>query len=202
MRKKLIRWALRFNMTRNRAVLLHIANLPPTGTVSLTGDEEKLLNLMVKLILPSQVVTRNGKAVYRLKSLDEMGLWAVLETRRAEDVIGRIEAWTDEQYSPKTVIDAAKLDKFITEQLEYADNLEGVLFQSMDKGDQNTFTGSDEVRKAKNLLGLIQVTAELFHCSFEDAKKMNYSDAILAIAKKHDEVEKEKRDAKKRQNKF
>lgn len=202
MRKKLMRWALRFNMLRNRAVLLRIANLPPTGTVSLTGDEEKLLNLMVKLVVPSQVVTRNGKAVYRIKSIDEMGLWAVLEARRADDAIGRIEAWTGEEYSPKTVIDAAKLDKFITEQLEYADNLEGVLFQSMGKGDQNTFTGSDEVRKAKNLLGLIQVTAELFHCSFEDAKKMNYSDAILAIAKKHDEVEKEKQDAKKRQNKM
>ena len=202
MRKKLIRWALRFNMTRNRAVLLRIANLPPTGTVSLTGDEEKLLNLMVKLILPSQVVTRNGKAVYRVKSIDEMGLWAVLEARRAEDAVARIEAWTSEQYSPKTVIDAAKLDKFIAEQLDDADKLEQVLFQQMSSSDGNTFTGDEEIRKAKNLLGLIQITAELFHCSFEEAKKMNFTDAILAIAKKHDEVEKEKRDAKKRQNKF
>lgn len=200
--KRFRKYLLKFNMLRNRAVLLHIANLPPSGNVMMTGDEEKLLSLMVKLVKPSQVVTRNGKAVYRLKSLDEMGLWDVLETRRAEDVIGRIEAWTGEQYSPKTVIDAAKLDKFITEQLKYADDLEGVLFQSMGKGDGETFTGPDEVKKAKNLLGLIQITAELFHCSFEDAKKMNYSDAILAIAKKHDEVEKEKRDAKKRQNKM
>lgn len=196
------KYLLKFNMLHNRAVLLRIANLPPSGNAMMTGDEEKLLSHMVKLIKPSQVVTRNGKALYRLKSLDEMGLWAVLETRRAGDAIRRIEAWTDEQYSPKTVIDAAKLDKFITKQLEYADSLEGVLFQSMGKGDQNTFTGSDEVRKAKNLLGLIQVTAELFHCSFEEAKKMNYSDAILAIAKKHDEVEKEKRDAKRRQSKM
>ena len=102
MRKKLMRWALRFSMLRNRAVLLRIANLPPTGTVTLTGDEEKLLNLMVKLVVPSQVVTRNGKAVYRIKSIDEMGLWAVLEARRAEDAIARIEAWTSEQYTPKT----------------------------------------------------------------------------------------------------
>lgn len=202
MRKKLIRWALRFNMTRNRAVLLRIASLPPTGTVSLTGDEEKLLNLMVKLILPSQVVTRNGKAVYRVKSIDEMGLWAVLEARRAADAIGRIEAWTGEEYTPKTVVDAAKLDKFIAEQLDYADKLEQVLFQQMSNSDGNTFTGDEEIRKAKNLLGLIQITAELFHCSFEEAKKMNFTDAILAIAKKHDEVEKEKRDAKKRQNKM
>ena len=202
MRKKLIRWALRFNMTRNRAVLLRIANLPPTGTVSLTGDEEKLLNLMVKLILPSQVVTRNGKAVYRVKSIDEMGLWAVLEARRAGDAVARIEAWTSGEYTPKTVIDAAKLDKFIAEQLDYADKLEQVLFQQMSNSDGNTFTGDEEIRKAKNLLGLIQITAELFHCSFEEAKKMNFTNAILAIAKKHDEVEKEKRDAKKRQNKF
>ena len=200
--KRFRKYLLKFNMLRNRAVLLHIANLPPSGNVMMTSDEEKLLSLTVKLVKPSQVVTRNGKAVYRVKSIDEMGLWAVLEARRAEDAVARIEAWTSEEYAPKTVIDAAKLDKFITEQLEYADNLEGVLFQSMGKGDGETFTGSDEVRKAKNLLGLIQVTAELFHCSFEDAKKMNYSDAILAIAKKHDEVEKEKRDAKKRQNKM
>lgn len=197
-----MRWALRFNMLRNRAVLLRIANLPPTGNVMMTGDEEKLLNLMVKLVLPSQVVTRNGKAVYRIKSIDEMGLWAVLEARRANDAIGRIEAWTSEEYTPKTVIDAAKLDKFIAQQLEYADNLENALFQQMPKNDGNTFTGSEEIRKAKNLLGLIQITAELFHCSFEEAKLMNYTDAILAIAKRHDEVEKEKRDAKKRQNKF
>ena len=200
--KRFRKYLLKFNMLRNRAVLLHIANLPPSGNVMMTGDEEKLLSLMVKLVKPSQVVTRNGKAVYRLKSLDEMGLWAVLETRRAEDVIGRIEAWTSEQYSPKTVIDAAKLDKFIAEQLEYADKLEQVLFQQMSNSDGNTFTGDEEIRKAKNLLGLIQITAELFHCSFEEAKKMNFTDAILAIAKKHDEVEKEKRDAKKRQNKF
>lgn len=202
MRKKLIRWALRFNMARNRAVLLRIANLPPTGNVMLTGDEEKLLTLMVKLVLPSQVVTRNGKAVYRLKSIDEMGLWDVLEARRAEDALRRIEAWTGDEYTPKTVIDAAKLDKFIAEQLEYADNLENALFQQIKKSDGNTFTGSEEIKRAKNLMGLIQITAELFHCSFEDAKKMNFTDALLAIAKKHDEVEKEKRDAKKRQNKF
>lgn len=197
-----MRWVLRFNMLRNRAVLLRIANLPPTGTVTLTGDEEKLLNLMVKLVVPSQVVTRNGKAVYRIKSIDEMGLWAVLEARRADDAIGRIEAWTSEEYTPKTVIDTAKLDKFIAEQLDYADKLENVLFQQIQKNDGSTFTGDEEIRKAKNLMGLIQITAELFHCSFEDAKKMNFTDAILAIAKKHDEVEKEKRDAKKRQNKF
>lgn len=197
-----MRWVLRFNMLRNRAVLLRIANLPPTGTVTLTGDEEKLLNLMVKLVVPSQVVTRNGKAVYRIKSIDEMGLWAVLEARRADDAIGRIEAWTSEEYTPKTVIDTAKLDKFIAEQLDYADKLENVLFQQIPKNDGSTFTGGEEIRKAKNLMGLIQITAELFHCSFEDAKKMNFTDAILAIAKKHDEVEKEKRDAKKRQNKF
>lgn len=201
MRKKLIRWALRFSMLRNRAVLLRIANLPPTGTAALTSDEEKLLSTMIKLATPAQVVTRNGKAIYRLKSIDEIGLWAVLEARRAADTMARIGAWTDEEYMPKTIMDAAKADKFITGQLEYADKLEKLLFQQMSNGEGNTFTGDEEIRKAKNLMGLIQVTADLFHCSFEDAKRINFTDAILAIAKKHDEVEKEKRDAKKRQNK-
>ena len=47
----------------------------------------------------------------------------------------------------------------------------------------------------------MQITAELFHCSFEDAKQINYSDAMLAIAKRNDEIEKEKREMKKQQMK-
>ncbi|MFT0262956.1 hypothetical protein [Bacteroides faecis] len=39
---------------------------------------------------------------------------------------------------------------------------------------------------------MVQITSELFNCSFEDAKKINYSDVILAISKRHDEVEKQK----------
>lgn len=62
-------------------------------------------------------------------------------------------------------------------------------------------TGDENIKQAKNLLGLVQVTAELFHCSFDEAKQINYSGAMLAIAKRNDEIEKEKRELKKQQSK-
>lgn len=191
----------RFSMLKNRTTLLRICNLPPEGVATLTRDEEKLLKGIIQYLKPSQVATRNGKAVYRLKSIEEIGLWAILETRRAEDPTRRIEAWTDDNYAPTTLLDAAKLDRYIIEQLEYADNLEQVIFQNMRNSGESALTGDENIRQAKNLLGLVQVTAELFHCSFEDAKKMNYSDAMLAIAKRNDEIEKEKKELKKQQSK-
>ena len=191
----------RFSMLKNRTTLLRICNLPPEGVATLTRDEEKLLKGVIQYLKPSQVATRNGKAIYRLKSIEEIGLWAILETRRAEDAIRRIEAWTDDNYSPTTLLDAAKLDKYVCQQLEYADNLENVVFQNMRNTGESALTGDENIKQAKNLLGLVQVTAELFHCSFEDAKKMNYSDAMLAIAKRNDEIEKEKKELKKQQSK-
>ena len=191
----------RFSMLKNRTTLLRICNLSPEGVATLTRDEEKLLKGIIQYLKPSQVATRNGKAIYRLKSIEEIGLWAILETRRAEDAIGRIEAWTDDNYAPTTLIDAAKLDKYICQQLEYADNLENVVFQNIRNTGESALTGDENIKQAKNLLGLVQVTAELFHCSFEDAKKMNYSDAMLAIAKRNDEIEKEKKELKKQQAK-
>lgn len=191
----------RFSMLKNRTTLLRICNLPPEGVATLTRDEEKLLRGVIQYLKPSQVATRNGKAVYRLKSIEEIGLWAILETRRAEGAIRRIEAWTDDNYSPTTLLDAAKLDKYIVQQLEHADNLEQVIFQNMRNSGESALTGDENIKQAKNLLGLVQVTAELFHCSFEDAKKMNYSDAMLAIAKRNDEIEKEKKELKKQQSK-
>lgn len=191
----------RFSMLKNRTTLLRICNLPPEGVATLTRDEEKLLKGVIKYLKPSQVATRNGKAIYRLKGIEEIGLWAILETRRAEDAIRRIEAWTDDNYSPTTLLDAAKLDKYVCQQLEYADNLERVVFQNMRNTGESALTGDENIKQAKNLLGLVQVTAELFHCSFEDAKKMNYSDAMLAIAKRNDEIEKEKKELKKQQAK-
>ena len=190
----------RFSMLKNRSTLIRICNLSPEGVATLTRDEEKLLKGVIKYLKPSQVATRNGKAIYRLKSIEEIGLWAILETRRAEDAIRRIEAWTDDNYSPTTLLDAAKLDKYVCQQLEYADNLENVVFQNMRNSGESALTGDENIKQAKNLLGLVQVTAELFHCSFEDAKKMNYSDAMLAIAKRNDEIEKEKKELKKQQS--
>lgn len=200
MKKFLGNSGFRFSMLKNRTALLRICNLPPEGAATLTRDEEKLLKGVIRYLKPSQVATRNGKAIYRLKSIEEIGLWAILETRRAEDAIRRIEAWTDDNYSPATLLDAAKLDKYVCQQLEYADNLEHVVFQNMRNTGGSALTGDENIRQAKNLLGLVQVTAELFHCSFEDAKKMNYSDAMLAIAKRNDEIEKEKKELKKQQS--
>jgi hypothetical protein len=125
----------------------------------------------------------------------------MLETRRAEDANERIKAWTDDNYEPETILDAAKLDKFIVSQMEIADGLEQIVFQNMKPGGESALTGDENIKQAKNLLGLVQITAELFHCSFEDAKQINYSDAMLAIAKRNDEIEKEKREMKKQQMK-
>lgn len=202
MKNLLFRLSFKIANIRNRATLLRIANMPADGAVRMTRDEERLLKDMIKYLKPSQVATRNGKAVYRLKDIEEIGLWAILETRRAEDALGRIKAWTDDNYEPVTVVDAAKLDKFIVKQLEIADGLEQVIFQNMrGKGGESALTGDENIKQAKNLLGLVQVTAELFHCSFDEAKQVNYSDAMLAIAKRNDEIEKEKRELKKQQSK-
>lgn len=47
----------------------------------------------------------------------------MLETRRAEDALERIKAWTGDNYEATTIADAVKLDKYIRECLETADNL-------------------------------------------------------------------------------
>ena len=202
MKKFILKWIYRITAINNRKVLLRVANLPANGTVRITKDEEKLLKDMIKYCRPSQVATRNGKAVYRLRDVEGITLWSMLETRRAEDANGRIKAWTDDNYEPETILDAAKLDKFIVKQLEIADGLEQVIFQNMHgKGGESAWTGDETIKQAKNLLGLVQIMAELFHCSFEDAKQINYSDAMLAIAKRNDEIEKEKREMKKQQMK-
>ncbi len=169
----------------------------------MTRDEERLLKDMIKYLKPSQVATRNGKAVYRLKDIEEIGLWAILETRRAEDALQRIKAWTDDNYEPVTVVDAVKLDKFIVKQLEIADGLEQVIFQNMQgKGGESALTGDENIKQAKNLLGLVQVTAEAFPpVALMKQSKINYWDAMLAIAKRNDEIEKEKRELKKQRSK-
>lgn len=200
MKNLLSRLSFKIANIHNREVMLRIANMPADGTVRMTQDEERLLKDLVKYLKPSQVATRKGKAVYRLKDIEEIGLWAILETRRAEGALERIKVWTDNNYEPVTIVDAVKLDKFIAKQLEIADGLEQVLFQNMHgKGGESALTGDENIKQAKELLGLVQVTAEIFRCSFDEAKQINYSDAVLAIAKRNDEIEKEKRDLKKQQ---
>ena len=97
-----------------------------------------------------------------------------------------------------SISEVVRLDKFILEALKDADNLEKMLFARVPNVD-SALTGIAEVKEAKNLLGIVQTTADLFKCSFEQAKQMNYTDAIIAMSKRHDEVEKEKKELKEQQ---
>ena len=186
------KWYLKQVARHNVQVLKRIINLPPDTVVELTRDENALLSKVIKSVQASQFITRNGRIVYTLPSMETVTLWNLLEARRAETATGSIEAWTGDQYSPDTVLDAVKASKYINEQLETADQLERYLFQS-NGGASDT---DDQIKQAKNLLSIVQLTAELFHCSFEEAKLMNYSDAILAISKRNEEIEKEKQQLK------
>ena len=58
----------------NRAALLAVANFPASATVRMTRDEKLLLDDLCKYIEPSNLATRNGKVVYRLAPLEEIGL--------------------------------------------------------------------------------------------------------------------------------
>ena len=140
MKKFILKWIYRITAINNRKVLLRVANLPASGTVRITKDEEKLLKDMIKYCRPSQVATRNGKAVYRLRDVEGITLWSMLETRRAEDANGRIKAWTDDNYEAETILDAAKLDKFIVSQMEIADGLEQIVFQNMKQTGESALT--------------------------------------------------------------
>ena len=182
----------------NRAALLAVANFPASATVRMTRDEKLLLDDLCKYIEPSNLATRNGKVVYRLAPLEEITLWAMLETRRAEGSLERIKAWTGDNYEARSIAEVVKLDKFIREALKDADGLERMLFANV-PNTESALTGAAEVKEAKNLLGIVQTAADLFKCSFEQAKQLNYTDAIIAMSKKHDEVEKEKKELKKQQ---
>ena len=182
----------------NRAALLAVANFPASATVRMTRGEKLLLDDLCKYIEPSNLATRNGKVVYRLAPLEEITLWAMLETRRAEGSLERIKAWTGDNYEAYSIAEVVKLDKFIREALKDADGLERMLFASV-PNTESALTGAAEVKEAKNLLGIVQTAADLFKCSFEQAKQLNYTDAIIAMSKKHDEVEKEKKELKKQQ---
>ena len=186
------KWYLKQVARHNVQVLKRIINLPPDSVVELTPDENALLSKVIKSVEASQFITRKGRIMYTLPSTETVTLWNLLEARRAETATARVEAWTGDQYSPDTVLDAVKASKYINEQLETADQLERYLFQSNGGADET----DDQIKQAKNLLSIVQLTAELFHCSFAEAKAMNYSDAILAISKRNEEIEKEKQQLK------
>lgn len=186
-----LRWIVRRTWRKivnyhNQQVLCSLANLRPDAQIDLTQDESVLLETMAKLIQPSRFVTRNGKIRYAAPPLEEVTLWQMIEARRAETAKERVTGWCG-NYSPDTVADMLKLSKYIAEQIGQADELERVLLPGGGGSGE-----SNPIAEAKSVLGMVQITSELFNCSFEDAKKINYTDAILAISKRHDEVEKQK----------
>lgn len=197
MKKRLIQLLRKAVVRGNNAALLRLANLAPDATAELTKEEADLLTKMVDLCTPSRLITRNGSTTYIAPTLEEVTIWNLLETRRATDSVERIEAWTGGKYSPDTIYDAIRLDKCIVDRLKDADRLEAAIFRTPPVAGAEE---ADPIKEAKNLLGIIQLVAELFHTSFENAKLLNYSDAMLAIAKKHEEVEREKNEIRRRNN--
>lgn len=203
MRKTFKRWfvktKLKVSRYKNRLILLRIANLPIEDTVRLSGDEKALMEKFVETAKGSPLVTRKGKTVFMLKAVEDMELWDVLETRRAEDAKGRIKAWTRGEFEPKVLNDLVKADKYVTDSLKFADELEEAIFRGIHRGGGSDESSDDPIKQAENLLGLVQLVSELFRCTFEEAKRMNYTDAMLAIAKRSREIEKQKQELKKQQ---
>lgn len=187
--KTLHRWISR----KQRLIALQtIANLRIDETCELSPDESVLLNTFAELLMPSLLVTRNGKIVYAAPTLEDITLWQMVEARRAESATALITGWCGDRAYFETVTDVIKLSKFIKDELKRSDDFEKALLPSAGQAQES----DNPLEEAKNILGLVQITAELFACSFEEAKQVNYTDAILAISKRHDEVEKLKRKSK------
>lgn len=174
----------------NQQVLCYLANLSPDAQIELTLDESIMLQKLAELILPSRFATRNGKIRYTAPTLEEVTLWQMIEARRAETAKARVIGWCG-NYSPGTVADMLKLSKFIEKEMKQADSFEESLLPNNHRS-----VDDNPIAEAKNIMGMVQITAELFNCSFEEAKNINYSDAILAISKRNDEVQRQKSKSK------
>lgn len=185
--KEAWKWTIRRVSRKQRlAALLIIANLSPDEMAALSEDDARLLQVMSEYLLPSRWITRNGRIDFTCPPLEDITLWQMLETRRAETALERISGWTG-GYAPETVADMIKLTKYIAEEVEKADQFERMLLP----GGSGSVEGNP-IAEAKSVLGMIQLAAELMHCTFEEAKLINYSDVILAISARHEEVERQK----------
>lgn len=185
--KEAYKWTIRRISRKQRLLaLMTLANLPPDAAMDLSEDDAQLLRVMSNLLLPSRWITRRGRIDFTCPSLEDITLWQMLETRRAETALERISAWTA-GYVPETVADMIKLTKYIAEEIEKADQFERMLLPG-----GGGSTESNPISEAKSVLGMVQLAAELMHCTFEEAKLINYSDVILAISARHEEVERQK----------
>lgn len=188
----------------NAKQLEYICNLHPCYEGRLTSEQSKLLGKVSEYVKASPFITKKLKTVYVIPSIEKVTLWQLIETRRAETATEKVTKWCTPvegqtaEYSPDNVYHLLTAMKYIREQIKTADDLERTLFP---QGAGGPDTEADELKEAKNILTLVQATAELFNCSFEEAKRINYLDAILALSKRHEEVEKEKAEMKKHFNK-
>lgn len=180
-------WLVRRISRKQRLMAMRaIANLRPDEMRELSEDDAELLRTMSEYLLPSQWITRNGRIHYTCPLLEDITLWQMIETRMAETAIDRIKGWTG-GYVPETIADMVKLSKFIAEEVEKADQFERMLLPG-----GSGSVESNPISEAKSVLGMVQLAAELMHCTFEEAKLINYSDVILAISARHEEVERQK----------
>lgn len=163
-----------------------IANLKPDEMRELSEDDAELLRTMSEYLLPSQWITRNGRIHYTCPPLEDITLWQMIESRMAETAVDRIKGWTG-GYVPETIADMVKMSKFIAGEMERADQFERVLLPAGGGTSER-----NPIAEAKSVLGMVQLASELMHCSFEEAKLINYSDVILAISARHEEVERQK----------
>lgn len=181
------KWTVRRISRKQRLMAMRaIANLRPDEMRELSEDDAELLRTMSEYLLPSQWITRNGRIHYTCPLLEDITLWQMIETRMAETAIARIKGWTG-GYVPETIADMVKLSKFIAGEIDRADQFERVLLPA-----GGGKAESNPIAEAKSVLGLVQLAAELMHCTFEEAKLINYSDVILAISARHEEVERQK----------
>lgn len=185
--KEAYKWTIRRISRKQRLLALRtLANLPPDAAMDLSEDDTELLRVMSNLLLPSRWITRNGRIDFTCPSLEDVTLWQMIETRQAETALERISGWTA-GYAPETVADMIKLTKYIAEEVEKADQFERMLLPG-----GGGSTESNPISEAKSVLGMVQLASELMHCTFEEAKLINYSDVILAISARHEEVERQK----------
>lgn len=199
--KRLYTAICRYN---NRKQLEFICNLHPNYTGGLSSDQTKLLDKVSEYVKADPFITKNKRLVYRIPRLEDVTLWQVIEARRSETASEVVTKWCTPregepaEYAPDNIYHLLAATKYIREQIDSADEFESTLFPHM-AGDPEA--SDDPIREAKNVLTLIQATAELFVCSFEEAKRVNYLDAMLALAKRHEENEKQKAEMKKHFNK-
>lgn len=180
-------WTVRRISRKQRLMAMRaIANLRPDEMRELSEDDAELLRTMSEYLLPSQWITRNGRICYTCPPLEDITLWQMIESRMAETAVDRIKGWTG-GYVPETITDMVKMSKFIAGEIDRADQFERALLPA-----GGGKAESNPIAEAKSVLGMVQLAAELMHCTFEEAKLINYSDVILAISARHEEVERQK----------